>query len=368
MIRSNCTVPRRTDAANSNSFARTTCWAFFIGACLTEAAAAVDSKPIAAVDTYGLHTVDRTAVLGAAGLREGGVVPDRQQRQAIIHRIEQIRGVRKAALVVVTAPFPDASGQTVGRPIVYIGIQESSRPAVVFRPEPTGNVTLPKPIVDTYAEFERAFLQSVKANDFSEDDSNGYALMGNATARAVQRKFVPLADANYDRLVDVLRNSKNAEQRSMAATIIGYAGDRKRATRDLVLGTKDTSAEVRNNAVRALSVLLTYAQQHRELGIEVSTDWCLELIESLDWTDRNKAMAVLDAATSEWNPKVLSDLRRMSLPTLVEMARWHSAGHAMMAFQLVGRIAGLTDKEIFNAWDKGQREAVIERALQSRPE
>ncbi len=113
-------------------------------------------------------------------------------------------------------------------------------------------------------------------------------------------------------------------------------------------------------------MFLTYAQQHRELGIEVSTDWCLDLLESLDWTDRNKAMAVLDVATSERNVALISELRQKSLPTLIEMARWHSAGHAMMAFQLVGRIAGLTDKEIFNAWDKGEREAVIKRALQSR--
>ncbi len=242
MIRSNATTPRGTDAANSNSFARTACLALLVGACLTKSAPAVDSKSIAAVDTYGVHAVDHTVVLGAAGLREGGAVPDRQQRQTIIRRIEQIPGVRKATLVIVTAPFPDASGHTVGRPIVYIGIQESSQPAVVFRPEPTGNVTLPKPIIDTYAEFERAFLQSVKANDFSEDDSNGYALMGDAAARAVQRKFVPLAEGNYDRLVDVLQNSKNAEQRSMAATIIGYAGDKKRAAGHLVFGTKDPSS------------------------------------------------------------------------------------------------------------------------------
>jgi hypothetical protein len=118
--------------------------------------------------------------------------------------------------------------------------------------------------------------------------------------------------------------------------------------------------------VRALSVLLTYAGAHRELGIEVSTDWCLDLLESLQWTDRNKAMAVLDAATADRNGELLSKLRQRSLPSLVEMARWKPAGHAMMAFMIVGRIAGLNDAEIAKAWDAGEREKVIERALRTQ--
>jgi hypothetical protein len=44
------------------------------------------------------------------------------------------------------------------------------------------------------------------------------------------------------------------------------------------------------------------------------------------------------------------------------MARWKSAGHAIMAFQLVGRIAGLSDEEIRKAQRAGEQESVIDRA------
>jgi hypothetical protein len=340
--------------------------AILISASLAQTAAAADLKPIALVETYGLHSVPRKAVLDAAGLREGGAAPVSAQQKAIIGRLQKIPGVRKAAIVVVVAPFPGGSGGTIGRPIVYIGIQESDRPDVQFREAPSGNVALPEAIVATYADYERTFLESVRQNNFSEDDSNGYALMGNEAARSVQRKFPPLADQHYDRLLDVLQNSKHAQQRSMAAAVIAYASNKKRAASDLVLGTKDANELVRNDAVRALSVLLTYARDHRELGIEVSTDWCLDLLESLQWTDRNKAMAVLDAATADRNGELLSKLRQRSLPSLVEMARWKPAGHAMMAFMIVGRIAGLNDAEIAKAWDAGEREKVIERALRTQ--
>jgi hypothetical protein len=47
------------------------------------------------------------------------------------------------------------------------------------------------------------------------------------------------------------------------------------------------------------------------------------------------------------------------------MARW-KADHGMMALLLVGRIAGLSDQETQQAWKAGQRDKVIERALQTR--
>jgi hypothetical protein len=339
--------------------------ALLIGVCLARTATCADETAIASVETYGLHHVERKKVLDVANLDAGDRPPRSVQWKAIAGRLEKIPGVKRAAIVVITTPFDTASGGTVGRPVVYIGIQESDQPDVTFHAPPAGKVTLPKDVVKLYAERERTFLDSVKHNDFSEDDSNGYALMGNAAARAVQRKFPPLADQHYDRLLDVLENSKYAEQRAMAATIIGYASNKKRAAKDLVIGTQDSDALVRNDAVRALSVLLTYARAHRELGVEVSTDWCLDLLESLQWTDRNKALAVLDAATAERDPALLAKLRQRSLPTLVEMARWKSP-HGLMAFLLVGRVAGLTDEEITKAWKGGERDKMIEQAVPSQ--
>ena len=340
--------------------------AILLGSCLSPSTQAADEKAIAAVETYGLHRVARQSVLDNAGLREGAAAPDRTQRKAVIDRLQKIPGVRRAAIVVVVTPFPNPSGGTIGRPIVYIGIQESGRPDANFRTAPSGSVTLPPAIVTTYADSERAFLESIKHNDFSEDDSNGYALMGNEALRASQRKFVPLADQYYEQLVDVLQNSKDAEQRAIAATVIAYASNKKRIAKDLLIGTSDPNEGVRNDAVRALSVLLTYARAHRELGIEVSTDWCLDLLESLTWTDRNKAMAVLDAATGDRDAELLAKLRQRSLPSLIEMARWKSAGHAMMALLLVGRIAGLKDAEIWKAQDAADREKVIALVLRSQ--
>jgi hypothetical protein len=45
------------------------------------------------------------------------------------------------------------------------------------------------------------------------------------------------------------------------------------------------------------------------------------------------------------------------------MARWPTLQYALPPFLLVGRIAGMPDNEITQAWGKSDRAAVITRAL-----
>ena len=123
---------------------------------------------------------------------------------------------------------------------------------------------------------------------------------------------------------------------------------------------------MRSNAIRALAVILGYAAKHLELAIDAPIDVYLDLLESVEWTDRNKAMAVLIELSGGGNEAVLAKLRQRSLPALVEMARWQAEGHAGMAFLLVGRIAGLSDEEIRAGLDR--REARRRDCPALRPE
>ena len=60
-------------------------------------------------------------------------------------------------------------------------------------------------------------------------------------------------------------------------------------------------------------------------------------------------------------------LHSVAQETILDAAGLQIGGpHAVMVFELVGRIAGLSDPEIFKAWDAGQREQVIARALRSQ--
>jgi hypothetical protein len=45
------------------------------------------------------------------------------------------------------------------------------------------------------------------------------------------------------------------------------------------------------------------------------------------------------------------------------MAEWQSSGHALPAYLILARIAGQSDAEAMQAWDRGDRHAVIDAAI-----
>jgi len=84
--------------------------------------------------------------------------------------------------------------------------------------------------------------------------------------------------------------------------------------------------------------------------------------------DRDKALAVLDPLTVARDTETLAQLKHSGLASLEEMARWNAASYARMAYQLIGRIAGLTDAAIEKTWNDGNaaRERIITAANQRR--
>ena len=67
--------------------------------------------------------------------------------------------------------------------------------------------------------------------------------------------------------------------------------------------------------------------------------------------------------TERRDPAVLSKLRERALPSLAEMSRWKTPGHAQPPFILLGRAVGLPEDEIFKHWNGGTRETLIETVL-----
>ena len=61
----------------------------------------------------------------------------------------------------------------------------------------------------------------------------------------------------------------------------------------------------------------------------------------------------------------MGKLREHAQPRLLKMSRWKYEGHATMAFLLLGRVTGLKDEEISEAWKRGEKDGVISRALKS---
>ncbi|MBO0860220.1 MAG: HEAT repeat domain-containing protein [Chloracidobacterium sp.] len=202
----------------------------------------------------------------------------------------------------------------------------------------------------------------IKGN-FGEDRSQGHSLLNDPAARAVQERFIEFAARDLKLLRDVLLNSNDARNRALAAEVIAYAADKQAVVDDLVEALRDQDGGVRNNATRALAVMAESARQPTKQPIKIPLLPFIEMLNSIDWTDRNKSSFALSALTYKGDPAVLSELGQKALPSLIEMARWKSSGHAHPSFFLLGRVAGFPEGEIIAAWESGDHAAFIDAAV-----
>jgi hypothetical protein len=244
-------------------------------------------------------------------------------------------------------------------------VEEKGAPHPAFRTEPTGEATLPQELRYSYQEFVTAVGRAASRGETAEDLTAGHPMMSDAEARAYTPEFVSFATSHLDQLRDVLRNSAEADQRAVAAAVIDYAPDKKGIVDDLQYAVQDPEEVVRANAIRSLTAIAVLAGRRPELGIRVAPTWFIELLNSIVLSDRVESAKALLTLTDGGDRTVLAQIRERGLPALAEMARWKTPRYALPPFLLVGRVAGLADAQIQQSWEKGDRDSVIERALEN---
>ena len=325
----------------------------FVG-CLLSTPTNGQVPDIGIIDFYGLRNVSEAQARQALQIKEGASVS--ASREEARHRLEALPNVQEAR--VVYACCDD------GKTVLYVGISERGAPAPQFRRAPNGDARLPANMVKAGAALEEAVERGAAKGDFGEDDSQGHALFHYPEARAVQELFIPFAAQNLKLLRTVLRDSADRKHRALAADIIGYAPDKQAVVKDLVYGMSDPDGEVRNNSMRALAVISRFARMTPKRGIKVPTEPFVNMLNSIEWSDRNKSSQALMQLTENREAGLMGSLRKRALQSLVEMARWRSTAHANASFFILGRLGGFSNQEIQKAWENGNREALIKKVLE----
>ena len=311
-------------------------------------------RPIGSIDFYGLYRLSADRLREALTFKVGDTIAlaDRSFFTVSERRLMAVPGVLHTRLDIVCCEN--------ARYLVYVGIEEAGAPTLHFRPAPTGSIRLPPDLVQAGADLDRVVLEAALSGHADEDDSEGHMLLKDAAARPAEDRVIELAQGNVPLLRRVLRASADAEQRAIAAQLLGYAGDMQSVVPDLVYAMSDPSAGVRNNAMRALAV---FGKATKVRSPRVPYAPFVTLLNSPVWGDRNKATFALFGMARKRDPALLKLLRERALTPLVEMARWRSQDHAQAPFWILGCIAGFSDQDIYSAWTHGDRERVIQAAL-----
>jgi hypothetical protein len=311
---------------------------------------AEEGPPIGLIEFYGLRSVSLQQVKAALNVKEGDPLNKvKSGAEYLEHRLAAIPQVAEARLNCVCCDE--------GRTVLFVGIREKSVPPLTFRVSPTNVLALPPEAIELNRHFEIALQEAVKRGDAKDDLSQGHSLISDPSARAFQEQFIAYASAHLETLRSVLRQSIDPRQRAVAAWIMGYAPDKRAVVSDLVEAAEDASEGVRNDAIRSLGAIAVLANAHPELRISIPAIRFIQMLNSVDWSDRNKSLMVLQTLTEHRPASVLKRLREQAMPALMEMARWKS--HGFPAFVLVGRIGGVAEKEIYDAWNRNDREQII---------
>ena len=229
--------------------------------------------------------------------------------------------------------------------MAYIGLADSDEPTVAFREPPIGEIFLPEDMVRKYNLSMEYLFEAVKNPQGPEDLSQGHSLVSYPPLREIQESFIVEATDSQVLLIRVLHDSIDPEHRFVAAHILGYAADKKAVTPELVFAVTDSNTTVRNNATRAIGVIAAYANMNPQLGIEIEGGVFVDMLNSLNWTDRNKGLMVLNSLSRARNADLLAALRMRALNSLIEMRAWKNLGHAEAACRILVRILGLPEQD-----------------------
>jgi hypothetical protein len=319
---------------------------------LLAGSANAQNQRIGIIDFYGLRSVSEQQARDALQIKEGDRVPDSPEQ--IQRRLQALPNVDQALLGFVCCE--------AGKTLLYVGIKEKGARSLKFHSAPSGSIRLPETIVRAGDAFFDALTRAIEKGDVGEDESQGHALGSYPEVRAIQERFITFAAQDFKLLRDVLRKSGDAHHRALAAQVIAYAANKRAVVPGLVYGMNDPDDGVRNSSMRALALIADFAQRHPKERIDVPVRPFIEMLNSIVWTDRNKSSLALYKLTEKRDPVILAELRKRALPSLIEMARWKSFGHAYPPFAILGRVENLSEDEIQKYWDDGNREGLIDRA------
>jgi hypothetical protein len=205
--------------------------------------------------------------------------------------------------------------------------------------------------VNLYDRLDHALEAAVRKGGrvAEEDDSKGYALIKDPAARSLQLAVREWALKHEAELLRVLEFSSAVEHRRIASDAIGYARQSRDQIFALTRAARDPDDEVRNNATRALAVLV---RSGSAFASQISPDPFIDMLSSGRWSDRNKGASLLLQLTTGRNPDLLLKIRSAALDSLVEMASWRRPSHAYFARMVLGRVAGLPEDRLEKlAWN-----------------
>jgi hypothetical protein len=235
-----------------------------------------------------------------------------------------------------------------GRYIVFVGLPGRSNQVFKFLPQQTRDLKTPQSIHLLYDQTMEANTRHLKTGNKIEQGKY-FQLRAETKNEALK---IP------NQLMDVLATAVDPRERMLAAHALGLIAHNKEQIDALVQAGYDSDESVRNNATRALGVLLS---EQPSIATLVPAEHFINMVNSPTWVDRNKSIFVLLGLTKSHNPAVLQKLQKDALASLIEMCAWPK-GYSGSALTLLARVGGMSDAESSTLIEAGGNERIVNLA------
>src|SRR5262249_17108544 len=160
--------------------------------------------------------------------------------------------------------------------MIFVGLPGENIEISAYNAQPRGSVSFPRTVMYLYQREMDLNMEAVR-KQAAEDRSKGYALSSYPPLRAKQLAMREYATRNASFSRRVLQQSADAQQRTVAAQLLGYAIQDQKQIVSLVRASRDRDEGVRNNAIRALGVL---AQSSQKIASSISAANFVSMLNS----------------------------------------------------------------------------------------
>lgn len=308
---------------------------------------------IGVVEVYGNEKLDRAKVLRLAGVSTGEALT--LSRREVEENLEKAPEVIQAEVKGHCCLGDDV--------VLYIGILENGAKPFSLHSPPSEDLALPTKVDLVYQRLLRALEAAYERGATGETYSKGYPLSEDAEARRYQETLALIVDPYVEDLGQILRRSADEPTRAAAAYILAYTKRKEEAESHLQFALRDFDPDVRLNALRSLGFIsetLAVAPPDADGNRRtVSPTWLIEMLQSVSFEDRLESARMLVKLVPKENTSALLQIEERALPALVQMAQWKVPEHAVAAYTLLGRIAGLPEVDIVKSFRENDREAVL---------
>lgn len=220
-----------------------------------------------------------------------------------------------------------------------------------LRAEPTGQVKL-SPSLSNLHELYFAIGNDAEKRDHFETEKDGHYWYEDTLAIRFINSLIDSCTVHFDHLGEVVLTSSKKEHRAIAATLLGFSGQKQAAIGVLSKASLDPDGGVRNNAARAMIPIAQLASECDSLKIDAEP--FLTMIQFPSATDRNKAGLVL-AHIAENNRVLCSRIKQEIGPLVVKMANSKQPNNYFTGQAIISTISGKDYSKLpggYSAWLK----------------